>query len=109
LQLAVTEDGVRPLGEVLVFPGGDAGTVELAYAIGADHQGRGLARRAIGAALRLAADAGASAARLTIATDNVRSQRVARATGFHPTDAPLTTRARKGLVLTMSTWEQALG
>jgi RimJ/RimL family protein N-acetyltransferase len=74
LQLAVTEDGAAPLGEVLIFP----------------------------------ATAGIRTARLTIATDNVRSQRVAVAAGFALTGAPLTQRRRKGFVLTMAVWERAL-
>jgi RimJ/RimL family protein N-acetyltransferase len=112
LQLAVTEDGEAPLGEVLIFPapapGDGENAVELAYAVGAPFQGRGLARRAIAAALEIAATAGIRTARLTIATDNVRSQRVAVAAGFALTGAPLTQRRRKGFVLTMAVWERAL-
>ena len=46
LQLAVTEDGGAPLGEVLLFDPKD-GTAEMGYAIGAAHRGRGLARAAV--------------------------------------------------------------
>ncbi len=109
LQLAITEDGRTPLGEVLVFPGGDEDSVELAFAVGADHQGGGLARRAVQAVLALASNAGASRAELVIAVDNVRSQRVARATGFRLSGQPLTERRRKGFVLTMATWQRPLG
>jgi RimJ/RimL family protein N-acetyltransferase len=108
LQLAITVDGRTPMGEVLVFPGGTEVAVELAYAVGADHQGRGIARRAVNGALALASKAGASTAALVIATDNVRSQRVAQATGFRLTEQPLTERRRKGLVMTMGTWERPL-
>jgi RimJ/RimL family protein N-acetyltransferase len=108
LQLAVTEDATTPLGEVLVFPSDTCEAVELAYAVGAPFQGRGIATRAVRAGVALAATAGASVARLVIATDNVRSQRVARAAGFQPTPAPLSERRRKGFVLTMVTWERHL-
>jgi RimJ/RimL family protein N-acetyltransferase len=108
LQLAVTEDGQHPVGEVLLFPGETADLVELAYAVGAPFQGRGVGRRSVAAALRLAAAAGLSTARLVIATDNQPSQRVAAAAGFGRTDAPLTERRRKGFVLTMATWERPL-
>jgi RimJ/RimL family protein N-acetyltransferase len=46
---------------------------------------------------------------LVIAVDNVRSQRVARATGFRLSGQPLTQRRRKGFVLTMATWQRPLG
>lgn len=108
LQLAVTEDGGPPLGEVLIFLAEDDHTVELAFAIGAPFQGRGLARRAVAAVLDIARAAGMTTARLTIATGNVRSQRVATAAGFLRTPAPLETRRRKGFVLTMATWERQL-
>jgi RimJ/RimL family protein N-acetyltransferase len=96
------------MGEVLIFPSEIEGTVELAFAVGAMYQGRGLARRAVDAMLGLAAEAEASSARLVIAIDNVASQRVAEATGFRRTDLPLVERRRKGFVLTMSSWEQLL-
>jgi len=96
------------LGEVLIFPSDENGGVELAYAIGSPSQGRGLARRAVVEALSIARSVGMTTARLTIATDNVRSQRVAIATGFTVTKTPLEQRQRKGFVLTMATWEQHL-
>ena len=108
LQLAITLDGGVAMGEVLVFPGSSGDSVELAYAVGADHQGRGLARRAVMGALALASKAGVSRAELVIAMDNVRSQRVALATGFRLTDQPLAERRRKGFVLEMGTWERPL-
>ena len=93
---------------MLIFPTDGERAVELAYAIGSPFQGRGLARRAIAAALAIAGSAGVKTARLTIATDNVRSQRVALAVGFALTRAPLTRRKRKGFELTMATWERTL-
>ena len=52
LQLAVTTDGARPLGEVLLFPTDEPATCELAYAIGSEHRGQRLAARAVSALLR---------------------------------------------------------
>jgi RimJ/RimL family protein N-acetyltransferase len=48
IQLAITADGGRPLGEVLLF-GVDAGLkeAELGYLVGADHRRRGLAAGAL--------------------------------------------------------------
>jgi hypothetical protein len=66
------------MGKVQVFPGGTEEKVELAYGVGTDYQGRGLAHRAVVAMLTLATQSGARAAHLVIATDNVRSQWVAR-------------------------------
>jgi RimJ/RimL family protein N-acetyltransferase len=108
LQLAITLDGDAPVGEVLVFPGRREDSVELAYAVGAPHQGRGLGRRAVEAVLVLASESSARMAELVIATDNIRSQRVAQATGFSMTDDPPTQRQRKGFVLTMVRWERPL-
>jgi RimJ/RimL family protein N-acetyltransferase len=108
LQLAITLDGNEPIGEVLVFPGRSEGSVELAYAVGAAHQGRGLARQAVEAALALATKSSASMAELVIATDNISSQRVALATGFCITGDSPTQRQRKGIFLTMARWERPL-
>lgn len=108
LQLAITEDGSPPLGEVLAFPTEDAGTVELAYAVGAAHNGRGLARRAVLALLPLITTAGLHRARLLIADDNAPSRRVAERTGFTRTSAPLVERRRKGHVLRLVPWEREL-
>lgn len=114
---AARESGTRQLavclgdvvvGEVIVFPGTDADEVELAYAIGAEHQGKGLATRAVLAALDLAREAGARRAVLTIAEGNEASAGAARAAGFALTDAPVEVRRRKGFVLEMRTWERRL-
>ena len=109
LQLAIcqTADG-SPVGEVLLFPAADAGTVELAYAVGAEHRGQRIGARAITAALELAVLSGATRAVLTIAEDNPASQATARAAGFGKMDAPLRRRERKGFVLMMETWERSL-
>ena len=109
LQLAVcaAPDG-PPVGEVLLFPSEEPHTVEVAYAVGAEHRGRHVGARAIAAVLDLARLAGADWAVLTIANDNVASQATAKAAGFSRTDAPLRRRERKGFVLLMETWESRL-
>jgi RimJ/RimL family protein N-acetyltransferase len=108
LQLAITRDGDTPLGEILLFPGGGEDSVEFAFAVGAAHQGRGVGRQAVEAALALAAKSNGGMAELVIATDNLSSQRVALATGFRMTDDSLTQRQRKGFLLTMAKWKRPL-
>lgn len=105
---------LEAMGEVIVFSGSSPQSIELAYAVGAPFQGHGLARRAVAAVLGLAADsttAGSAAierAELVITTDNLRSNAVAAACGFIPSDAPLADRSRKGRTLTMQTWTRSL-
>jgi len=60
LHLAITQDGRQPEGEVIIFPTETEGTVELAYGVGEQHADRGLARRAVHTAMRLASAGGAS-------------------------------------------------
>jgi RimJ/RimL family protein N-acetyltransferase len=108
LQLAITEDGSPPLGEVLAFPTEESGVVELAYAVGAAHQGRGLARRSVLALLPVIAAAGVARAILRVDDDNLPSRRVAEGAGFVRTAEPLVERRRKGYVLRLLTWERRL-
>lgn len=108
LQLAITEDGVTPLGEVLLFPTGVDDLCELGYVVGAAFRGRRLAARALRAVLPLAVRAGYRRAQLTIAVDNDASNRVAAAAGFRLTDAPLRRSERKGYVLDLATWRRDL-
>lgn len=109
LQLAITEDGAAPLGEVIILPTEVDGQVELAYGVGAAHAGRGLARRAVAVALDLSRRGGAVAATLHIALDNPASQRVAEATGFtRQDDQPVVERRRKGQVVHLALWQRRL-
>jgi len=108
VQLAITDDGRRPLGEVLLFPTEVPETCEFAYAVGVEHRGRHLASRALLALLPHAREGGFGSARLRIAIDNVASQKVATAAGFSLTDEPLLRRERKGYVLDMATWWRAI-
>jgi RimJ/RimL family protein N-acetyltransferase len=109
LQLAVLlAPETTPAGEVMVFPAATGDEVELAYAVGAQHQRQRVATRAVLAALELARTRGARRASLTIAEGNAGSAGVARATGFTQTDAPVQERRRKGFVLQMRTWVRDL-
>ena len=106
LQLAITEDGGEPLGEVLMFRlDGDA-TLEMGYSIGPAHRGAGLAARAT----RLAAEAvatrwGVSRFRLMIAPDNAASRRTATAAGAVLLPVALVTRSGPRQSVDLETWE----
>jgi RimJ/RimL family protein N-acetyltransferase len=104
VQLAVTADGVTPLGEVLLFLREDS--AELGYAVGLDHRGARLAARALGLLLDHAREAhGVRRFVLRISPGNVASMRVAEACGFRLTDAPLLQREMKGRPVELGTWE----
>lgn len=109
VQRAITTDGGRPLGEVLLFPTDEDGTCELGYAVGGQHQGAGLASRSVVAMLPVARAAGFRTARLRIDVTNERSARVAATAGFTRTDQLLVRRERKGYTLDLATWTRALG
>jgi RimJ/RimL family protein N-acetyltransferase len=106
LQLAVTESGGEPLGEVLLFGTDEDGTCEFASAVGCKHRGKTLGARSVRAVLPVARAAGYRRARLRVAVDNLPSQRVAAAAGFTLTDEPLQRRERKGYLLHMATWRR---
>ena len=108
LQLAITTDGEIALGEVLAFPAGEDGVVELAYAVAAAASGQGLAGRAVRVVLTTLASTDLVRSRLLIADDNLPSQRVAKDAGFVLTDRPVVERRRKGMVVHLATWERAL-
>jgi RimJ/RimL family protein N-acetyltransferase len=90
IQLAITTDGERPLGEVLLF-GHDTGLseAELGYVVGAEHRGRGLARRAL-ALLSGYARSELALTRLVLRIDpgNAASRAVARRCGFRLSREP---------------------
>lgn len=104
LQLAITEAGDVPLGEVLLFPTDDPKTCELAYAVGADHRGSNLGSRAVLVLLPAARALGYDRATLKIEAGNPASERVAEAAGFIRTDRPWERRERKGYSLQIATW-----
>lgn len=101
IQFAVTEvadtegaavEGVgAPRGEALAMLRGEEGRdVELGYAIGAEHRGRGLAVRSVRLLTGFAyAVLGARRVLLRIEPDNDASSNVARRAGFTVADRPL--------------------
>jgi RimJ/RimL family protein N-acetyltransferase len=107
IQLAITTDGERPLGEALLF-GYDAGRseAELGYVVGAAHRGRGLATRALGL-LSGYARRELALVRLILRIDpgNAASRAVARRCGFRPTgEAPILQEGGHGSGR-LETWE----
>jgi RimJ/RimL family protein N-acetyltransferase len=98
LQLAITEDGDRPLGEVLLFL--HPGVAEVGWALGADHRGRRLASRAVRVLLAWATAAGGiDRFRALIEPGNTASERVATACGFAAScGSPVMVESRRGTV-----------
>ncbi|WP_328557275.1 MULTISPECIES: GNAT family N-acetyltransferase [unclassified Streptomyces] len=111
VQLAITTDGERPRGEILLFPGtADQRDVELAYGVGAAYRGRGLASRAV----RLAVDfahrsVGGRRIVLCIEDGNAASEGVARATGFVLAGDEPVVRTAKGRDVVLRTWSHREG
>ena len=108
IQLAVTTDGGRPLGEVLLFGhNAQRSEAELGYLMGAAHRGRGLASRAL-ALLAEYAESKLTLSRLLlrIAPGNTPSRAVARRCGFRLTaDLPVRQEGSDG-VNHLETWER---
>ncbi|MFC8431084.1 GNAT family N-acetyltransferase [Streptomyces sp. NPDC057253] len=106
VQLAITTDGILPRGEVLLFrSGSDGRDLELAYGVGPDHRGQGLAGRAV----RLAAEHAVREIRprrvlLCIDPANAASEAVARSCGFELTDEPPVRRTSRGREVVLRTW-----
>ena len=101
--LAITTDGTRPLGEVMVTATGSMG-----YAVGARHRRKGLATRAL---TLLRDHAGASLGlpllRLEIDPDNVASAAVARGAAFRLVPSGRRTAEEKGRRYVLDVWEHA--
>jgi RimJ/RimL family protein N-acetyltransferase len=108
IQLAITADGGRPLGEVLLF-GVDAGLreAELGYLVGAHHRRRGLAS----GSLSLLSGYARSTLKLTrlllrIDPANAASTGVARRCGYQLTDEPPILQLSPDGPTSLETWEQ---
>lgn len=87
IQLAITVDGVTPMGEILVFRTDlEPGVGELAYAVGARHRGRGLATAGLRLLSEYARTLGLTGLCLKIGSDNPASETVAARAGFVRTD-----------------------
>ncbi|WP_369241585.1 GNAT family N-acetyltransferase [Streptomyces sp. R21] len=106
VQLVITTDGLRPLGEVLLFrSAADERDVELAYGVGAPYRGRGLASNAVRLVAEYAArHIGARRTVLCIEEGNAASEAVARATGFVLTGDEPVLRTAKGREVVLRTW-----
>src|SRR4051795_10168810 len=111
IQLAITADGGKPLGEVLLF-GVDAGLkeAELGYLVGARYRRRGLAA---GSLQLLSAYAGSTLklSRLLLRIDpaNTASTAVARRCGYTLTGEPPILQVGPHGPSSLDTWEQLTG
>ena len=106
LHLAITEDGEKPLGEVLMFHGKDGDTpgLELGYSVGSAYRGRKLAARALRVLTAYARELGFDDLELVIEAENPGSQGVARSAGYHLTDSPPQLLTEKGREITLYRW-----
>jgi RimJ/RimL family protein N-acetyltransferase len=102
IQLAITTDGDRPLGEVLLMPK----TLSVGYAVGSEFRGQGLAARAVKLITAYAHEvAEMPRVLLEIEADNEPSKAVARRAGYQLTDAEPQWVTEKGRKLALHTWE----
>jgi RimJ/RimL family protein N-acetyltransferase len=102
VHLAITTDGERPLGEVML----SQEAAIIGYLVGASFRGRGLAARAV----KLMTDyahrvAGLPRVILEIEPANDASNGVARRAGYQLTDLPLNVVTDKGREVSLRTWE----
>jgi RimJ/RimL family protein N-acetyltransferase len=107
IQLAITTDGGRPVGEVLLF-GVDAGLreAELGYLVGAGHRRRGLASGAL-SLLSGYARSRLNLSRLLLRIDpgNTASTAVARRCGYRLTGEPPILQEGPYGPTSLDTWE----
>lgn len=107
IQLAITEDGGRPLGEVLLFGvDSDLREAELGYLVGAAYRRRGLAWRALSLLAGYAQETlGLRRLLLRIDPDNTASTAVARRCGFRLTGEPPILQEGPYGSSSLDTWE----
>ena len=111
IQLAITADGGRPLGEVLLF-GVDLGLkeAELGYLVGREHRRRGLAAGAL-SLLSSYARSSLNLSRLLLRIDpgNTASTAVARRCGYRLTGEPPILQEGPYGPTSLDTWELVEG
>ncbi|GAA2412933.1 hypothetical protein GCM10010191_23200 [Actinomadura vinacea] len=101
IQLAITSEGDRALGEVLL----NRLTACIGYAVGSAHRGQRLAVRAVQVLTEYAhGELGLARVYLEIEPDNGPSNGVARAAGFYLTDKAPQPVSGKGRDFTLLTW-----
>ncbi|MEU8199671.1 GNAT family N-acetyltransferase [Streptosporangium sp. NPDC049046] len=107
IQLAITVDGGEPAGEVLLMMSGlGLDVAEIGYSLGAAYRGRGLASEAVRVMTEFARrTVRVSRLLLEIEDANAASVAVARAAGYHLTDAPPVPTEEKGRSIMLRTWE----
>ncbi|MEU4192698.1 GNAT family N-acetyltransferase [Kribbella sp. NPDC026611] len=105
LHWAITTDGQRPLGEILL----NQVTGGIGYIVGAPHRGQRLGVRALTAVTQHAHEvAGVRRLILEIEPNNLPSIAVARSAGFHPTDHPLETVTDKARTYPLAIWQHTI-
>jgi RimJ/RimL family protein N-acetyltransferase len=105
LRLAITQDELTPLGEVLLMAR-EGSTAEIAYVVGLRHRGKHIATSSVRLTMKYAlAELGVDSFTLEISPGNIPSQNVARACGFHLTDHPVIIKRRKGRNIALAVWK----
>jgi RimJ/RimL family protein N-acetyltransferase len=108
VQCAITQDGLLPLGELLLFDDGGR-SARLGYSVGLAHRGRGLASRALRLMVDHAAgDWGFRRFGLQIEPSNTSSVRVAHACGFVRTGEPDVQVLSRGRPIVLARWERSV-
>jgi RimJ/RimL family protein N-acetyltransferase len=101
--LAITTDGVEPLGEVMLRRSPEG--TEIGYAVGPAHRGRQLALRAVRVMAAYAFEELDSAqVILELEAENAASVAVAKKAGFRLLDVPLIKGEEKGRAFVLQTW-----
>lgn len=101
--LAITVDGRAPLGEVMLRRAPEG--VEIGYALGPEHRGRGLAVRAVRVMAAYAFEQlGVKQVILELEAENAASVAVATRAGFSLFDIPLIQGEEKGRPYALQTW-----
>ncbi|MFF5703757.1 GNAT family N-acetyltransferase [Streptomyces sp. NPDC012794] len=101
--LAITVDGGAALGEIMLRRAPEG--MEIGYAVGPAHRGRGLAARAVRVMAAYAFEQlGAEQVILELEAENAASVSVARKAGFGLLDVPLIKGEEKGRPFVLQTW-----